>query len=689
MIKAKNIFDIPSRFLTDGEFLFDLPENWEIRKTKSAEALDQENKISQEIAYSFALPRTAKNEFALGNSKRFIEVEIYENGELLEFDQLRRLKKRDTEFEVEVFGSNWAEKLSRLKLNQLNLGEFEYTQANALNTWSDTTGLVVAAPAHYGAFNQEGSITRKDLRFWFNLTKLMRACFCAIGWEFKSPFWDGLPGDQLYGYLSGRYWYSYRDKTDPLRVLVENNGSIPFDGLVTELIFPIETFDPFNLYNGLIYPGGYLYPPGGFDGSDMIIKIRFTVYLPATPVDLPAPTWTILLYQDRPRTDEGFFPFFTQYQGIPGVDQTIEIDEEIRIEEILAGDAFTIFVEYKDRITPLGDNYPWEIRPSGSISYLPDVVRYIEDDSIYLGDLLNGEVTALDLYKAMMHLVSGYSEPEFSKKRVTMHIPFDAVIDGRFVEGFFLQSVIDLSGKVQAGSVIENEIREDIPNRGILKFADSTDVHIENQNYPKPYFSKEFTIKEGNVEDTLKLENPLFEPTIERDTTVEEIGILPDGTTVDETPALMALWDNDEGKVSKDLGARIAFHHGFVKQQKPDGEDYKFVFEGVAIPQFGYLSQWPTRRVTTSYFYRPVYGNSSSDFYTSCWRFKILREMFRKVEFDMIVWLTEQDYRDINFRRSIVVEYEGTRRLRVKTIKDFRSRLPTPIVCTEELEDQQ
>jgi len=276
MIKAKNIFDIPPRFLTEGEFLFDLPEKWEVRKTKSAAALDQENKINQEIAYSFALPRTAKNEFILTNSKDYIEVEIYENGELLEFDQLRRLEKRDTDFEVEIFGSNWAEKLSRLKLNQLNLGEFEYTQTNALNTWSNTTGLVVAAPAHYGAFNQEGSITRKDLRFWFNLTKLMRACMCAIGWEFKSPFWDGLPGDQLYGYLSGRYWYSYRDKTDPLRVLVENNASMPFDGFVTELILPNTVFDPFDLYNGIFYPGAYLYPPGGFDGSDLIIKIKFT-----------------------------------------------------------------------------------------------------------------------------------------------------------------------------------------------------------------------------------------------------------------------------------------------------------------------------------------------------------------------------------------------------------------------------
>jgi hypothetical protein len=292
----------------------------------------------------------------------------------------------------------------------------------------------------------------------------------------------------------------------------------------------------------------------------------------------------------------------------------------------------------------------------------------------------------------MQHLINGVTEPKFSEKTLVMHVPYNAAFEGNTVEGFYLNEVLDFSGKVQAGSRRRRNLEDNKPRFIDLQFKKSTDEYILSRKYPKEYFSKRVEIG-GRNEEPLVLENPLFEPTIEIATTVEEIGVRPDASTVDETPAMMALWDNDnsgdEKQLSREIGPRIAYHYGFVKQQKPDGSFFEFVFEGVAIPQFGYLSQWPTRKVVTDKIYRPVYADSSSDFYSTCWAFSILKDMFKKEDFNYLISLTEQDYRQLNFRRNVVIEYDGTKLLRVTQVKDFRPGLATPVVAFEEYENRE
>jgi len=160
MIKAKNISGIPSQYLTNGEFWFDLPADWLLRKNKSVQNLDAQNKVSQEIALTFLLDRSPKNNLLLANYTEPIQVEIYQNGELLEFDELRVNDDLPNGFDVEVVGSSWAEKLQRLKLSDLNLGQFNYTLPNVLAAWANTSALAVPTLAHYGGWNDEGKATR-------------------------------------------------------------------------------------------------------------------------------------------------------------------------------------------------------------------------------------------------------------------------------------------------------------------------------------------------------------------------------------------------------------------------------------------------------------------------------------------------------------------------------------------------
>ena len=697
MIKAKNISGVPGRYLTGGEFLFDLGSDFEIRRTKSVGNLDSQNKVAQEIVFSITLPFSAKNDLLLKGRKEPIAVEVYQNGEQLEIEELRVIEEVDgtgdgAGYNVDLWGSNWASRLEKIKLSDLDLGTFEYTQANALNTWSNRESLVVATPAHYGAWNQVGSVTRKDLRMWFNLGQLAKAALCKIGWEFKSPYWDSEPGKYLYSYLSGIYWYSYRDKNDPFRVHVTNLTNKTYTGEGTDLIFDDDIYDPLDLYDRTtsfpFFPGQYLYPPAGQENIDLHFKLTCTLVLPATPANLPAPTFLFYVYQDRPADGEFFQPIAELYQGIPGQAQEIEVNINRRIEGVMPGDVFGILVTYHDTITPGGIDYPFEIKPGAECKFEPDPPRYIEDDIITLADLLNPEINALQLIKGMQHLLNGVMEPIFSEKTLVMHVPYNAAFEGNTVEGFYLNEVLDLSDKVQAGSRRRRNLEDNKPRFIDLQFKKSTDEYIISRKYPKEYFSKRVEIG-GRNEEPLVLENPLFEPTIEIPTTVEDIGVRPDNSTVDETPAMMALWDNEDGELSREIGARIAYHYGFVKQEKPDGSFFEFVFEGVAIPQFGYLSQWPTRKITADKIYRPVYADSSSDFYSTCWAFNILKDMFKKEDFNYLISLTEQDYRQLNFRRNVVIEYDGTKLLRVTQVKDFRPGLATPVVAFEEYENRE
>ena len=209
MIKAKKISGIPTHLLTDGEFYFDLPEDYGIRKSKSRSELDTENKVSQEVALSFTLPRSPGNDYFFADYTGAIDVWVWDNGEILEFDEIRLTETKEDGYEVEIYGSNWAEKLQRLRVRDVDLGEFEYTDAEIAAAWSDTTIMATPTLASYGGWNQEGSATLKDLRMWFNLTKVMRACFCAIGWQFESSVWDVAPMNRIFGMISGEHWYSY------------------------------------------------------------------------------------------------------------------------------------------------------------------------------------------------------------------------------------------------------------------------------------------------------------------------------------------------------------------------------------------------------------------------------------------------------------------------------------------------
>ena len=689
MIKAKKISGIPTHLLTDGEFYFDLPEDYGIRKSKSRSELDTENKVSQEVALSFTLPRSPGNDYFFADYTAAIDVWVWDNGEILEFDEIRLAETKDEGYEVEIYGSNWAEKLQSLRVRDVDLGEFEYTDAEIAAAWSDETIMATPTLASYGGWNQEGSATLKDLRMWFNLTKVMRACFCAIGWQFESSVWDVAPMNRIFGMISGEHWYSYDGKQDPLRVTVGNNGSMSLDGTMSNLIFPDTIYDPFGLYDNILaFPGGYLYPSGTASQNEIDLNLRMSlvVELAETPANLPGATWSLILIWSSAVTS-GDIILLEQIQGIPGEAQTIIVEIDFRIENVSEGDTFSVYAGYTDNITPGGIDYPWSISPGGRLSFEPDPPRYIENDTINLGDLIDPNLNALDLFKGMQHMISGIIKPDFNTKTISLYPPYQTSIDATVMEGFFLNSALDLTTKVQGGSLVKREITEQHERYLRLQFKESSDSFIESRKYPTQYWSK-LVDTGGAKEETKTLENPIFEPTIERDTTVEEIGFLPDGSSVDATPALMALWDNEDGKLSKKLGYRVAYNHGLVEQLNSSGDPYQLVYEGVAISEFGYLSQWPTRAVSVAGFYRPVYGSSNGDFYTAFWRLKIVKDFYKKADFELLIWLTEQDYKELDFRKPVLVDYYGYRLFKALAVKDHRgSFVSTPVTLVEESEN--
>ena len=121
-----------------------------------------------------------------------------------------------------MFGGGWIDDLERTPAQALDLGTFNYTKANVEAAWDNQATPAVPAIGDYGGFWTPGNITRKDLRFWFNLFNLLDQAFCqTTNYKLKSPYLESTVGQSLYAYLSPENWHSYRDKNDQFRVFLD------------------------------------------------------------------------------------------------------------------------------------------------------------------------------------------------------------------------------------------------------------------------------------------------------------------------------------------------------------------------------------------------------------------------------------------------------------------------------------
>ena len=651
----------------------DLDAGAQLRITKGLEQLEPEQ--SQAAAISFPVPMTSANltifepwqPNTLDDERGDLEIEVRADGKIQGLHKMRVVEWNDKQqqIEIEVWGDGWVDDLERLSLRDIDLGEFAYNETAVTDAWADTTALAVPVLAHYGAWYDTDNVLIRDLRMWFNLTKLMRAAFQAVGWSFESSYFDGPVGSRLYGYLSGEKWHSYRDKNDTFRVDVNIATPQALAGTPDVILFD-EVSDPLDLYDNAGpsgRPSEYLYPPAGENPIIMRIIVEgLTVTLPPPPAGEPASTYYVLVYKNRPPALEWIY--WETVAGGQFTEETKILNFEAIDNNCLDGDSYGFIMGYEDLYnngSGPGTQYAWTLE-SASVVFSPDPPRYIEGDDIYLADLLDGELNALDLFTAMRHIIGGKTETDLIGRVVRLWPSFNYEQQGQEIEGFFQRELgpVALDG-IQVRSLIARYEQEQRERYVGLAFAEPVDEYVKKQFPKDPPYRRIVDLGMGENK-TRQLVNKIFSPTIEKEVT--DIG----GTGL----TLPVVWDTDDGtRRTVKAGYRIGYHYGLVEQIL--GVDTKdFSFEGVVRSEFGYITQVPQNPIDGVTETVPI---AFSEFQFDLWRLfyrRILAERARDPKITLEVLLTFEQYQALNFRRTVFIDYAGAQAAhQVEAVRDY------------------
>lgn len=665
-----------------GQFVeLDIDDDFSVRMSKALEQVTEFNRVSQEAALSNSLPLTSVNRQVLAVGQMF-EVEVTYRGQVLAVDRILVVEMDDSiadgRIEIEIFGSGWYDDLEALRLRDIDLGTFDFTNANVLATWSDREALAYPGLAHYGTFYQNRNdlarASRRDIRFWFNLFGLMKKAMCEIGWTIESPFYDGEYGKHFYGYLSGERWFSYDNKQHPNRSDLNIPAPQVLAGNPTNVVFSVVN-DPAGAWNTPFRPLEWLYSTVGELADLRVIISNLTVTLPPPPSPPSDPVGTFVVAVYRNMGGEFEFVFSETVQGNPGEEVTLTLNYDFIVERGLeAGFSYGVVMGYGDILQIGSGNYYGFTLESCEVSFSPDVYWYVPDDVIGVADVIDESVNGADLFNALAKMIAGKVKTNYADKKVTLYPPFDTAIFDENIEGFFQRSdnVIDLSDQVVPNSRVKRYNQDEQERFVLLKFQDSSDGFIDASDGDKQPYQRRVDLGFG-VSETLEIEIDLFEPTRDVQTDVSEVGEgLAEGV---ETPFLPALWEGDRGELSFDTGFRIAYNYGLIRQRDTDGNYYELNFEGVVRETFGYLSQSPRRTIndgTADVRAFPVtFVGFQYDLYQLFYR-KWLRELYPRYNYEFLIFLDSLLYERIDFRRPVGILYNDAFLLyQLTVIRDF------------------
>lgn len=135
-----------------GRLFLDVSLEFEIRITRAMQTEEiSRTQISQSASLAGDLPATPKNRAildqfrgdAVNRNRTWISVEVIQDGERLPLTGGALLSYDDENktYAFELFGDDWITALSEITLRDLDLPEYEYTEANVLATWTGPVKL--------------------------------------------------------------------------------------------------------------------------------------------------------------------------------------------------------------------------------------------------------------------------------------------------------------------------------------------------------------------------------------------------------------------------------------------------------------------------------------------------------------------------------------------------------------------
>lgn len=644
-----SVTGFPDALKKDGKIFLDLSPGFRMEESKSVQELTDINEITDEAVLTFSIPYSPANDILadrlvnpnlIGNKKTPYSVLIQEGERVMNLDQLEFLSASDEnkQYEVRIKRSteHWLRKAEQTKLNEIDYGTFTLSTANITDNWANDhhynngdTGVYFPI-VDYGNWFNVTQIIVNDLRPWFHLLGIMQKGFLHIGWNFSCPLLESDEGRKIITYLSD----------DDLGKDVEQAKNNKFLGVMDADAINakspisqrfesclVELEDPGDNYNGISFFGlGVFDFFAELDGSIDAAGAKVTLKIKS----------------------------FSAVSGDREVSQTVDVEGDFSIRLELRGVLNTALTQSFASLENTGD-----ITITRG-SYYNQPVRFLadKDDTVSLSDYLSPNYTFLELFKGVLHLFNGKVVTDWLTRTVSVYTPYDAEFYNSSVSGFYTDTVDDITGRVVADSQ-EVALREvDISRYLLLAFKDSTDDYIGTLNYPKLSPPHGTTIDFGSefADETEENKNPFFEPTVNT--------IVSRTNDSDYFPIdVPALWDNDGGDISFDIGPRICYTPGQVNQVATPtaGNEYRqFVFESSAFAAVPYAYQVAqtsggTTGTPSAYPDRLTY----SDVWFDCGYKQTLPKRTRTANYSYLCTFDAKQYTQEDFRDLKKINYNG------------------------------
>lgn len=699
----------------------DLAPDFSFRLSKDVESLSDVNVITTEGVLPFTVPFSTVNDLAMmmfsspvivDNPMDGIEARADTDGVQIQFDRIYFRGKSNTsrqwELEFRRSPNHWLELASTKQLCTIDYGSDTLGTEGVGASWENPVWADGEIPTTWPPIDYAGwvdlaepvqftdppvkSIWVEDLRPLISVPYTLKTGFCEIGWTLRGLILETEWFNSLWMYILSREYYTVSKggigklvgayfggdfSTGSLIGFPILYDSIEYDPGVNALVTPTPGLYYAGLTNPLPFKGKYKFCFTGFAentaGTSAILSFHVYEFVPATGL----PTGNVITGTETVTVE--FSAGETKY-----ITACLEVELEVGQDAVL-------WVENSDTV---------ELKKGYHVTIEPNNKSLVRGDEFEVKDLVSCEenYTLLNLFKGVQQIINARIETDFENRIVTLHPYRVSNVNGTTVPGFIDESShIDLEGKVICDSVKVSPVKNSLTRFTRLQFADTTDAYIDNLDLAEPSYSRKVLNGIELPDKITELQNPFFEATLEeRNDELKKYPTLayPIGKP---TPYLPRMWDNMNGERSFNIGPRILFHFGYVRQvDEVNTVDVSavFYFEGAAIDLFGYCTQKRTLEVSTNSttLVAPhmdgsiIFGTLPFDLYVTYYLGTLLAQR-RGSLVDVLVWMSATDYQNWNFRNAFLFNYEGAPVKGLpKSIRDFApaTDLPTPVTMLVE-----
>lgn len=713
--------------LNGAEPILDVSEDFSLRLSKDVEKLSDVNKIVTEGVLGFSVPFTPRNNailleyhtpLKLDNKREAFRVSVTQARHTLLFNRLivKQKDERRQTWELELRRSNdhWIELSAQKPLNEIDYGLASIEYYSIEQSWDKPEYSGVYDPSDndstywpiidfggwqdlteppQGTQRRVKTVDPADVRPLISLPYILKRGFCEIGWTISGVIFEAPWFRRLWVYILKENYYDA--DTEGGRIRGRNFvrtlfGSGPSHRVLRfrELIkgaFSLRLPNPYPAFVNA-------WTCGIFNAAEIALRYKFIVRGEFHNDRAQAFTAIWQVFEIKPNDNNDFTGQILSDPSDAVVIEFAPFEKKYISLEIEATLAKRQKAAISVGVKPATGFYA---EPGLYFEVVP-VSRCVMPGSgtIKVADMVRGDYSLLDILKATLHLINGRLETDFSTKTLTIHPRRAADFWGFVVPSFTLEEEpsIDISHLILEESIQITNLRPEQKKFTRISFADASDAYIKSLNLSEPAHSRKIQNGENLPNEIEEIRNPMFEPTLEG--RPNEIATGAAGRQ--PAPLLPRMWDNTNGQVSYNIGPRILFAYGRIRQRNPIQKTNAPAYCGFywanpvniaanqpAIEFFGYATQ--LRELTLdpepTIDGNVVFSSFGRDLFVLCY-LGLLQEKRGGYLIDALAFIQMRDYSSCNFRRLFSFQYKGRPiRAEMQAIRDFAPclEIPTPV----------